>query len=369
MWSVAVGLAVLIVVSLIVWAADSQSGVGAGGAMRFATVLWLAAHRTPLQVPDGTIAVAPLGLTLLLALLLARASSIIARTAECTELGDIAVVTVSVTVPYAILAAILAAVAHTGAIKPAAGAAFVTAGLLGAISAAAGALRGSGLSTVGWHRIPLAVRIGLRAAGKAAAVLLGGATLLTLGTMLAHLGAMKHILDSYSSGPGQFAIVVISLLLIPNAICFGLSYLTGIGFAVGSGTSFAPLAVHSGAVPALPVFAAVPHGRAPLPVVLCCAVVVLGSGLIAGWPPSANRPAPREQLRTVAVMAATLGVGATIVAALAGGPAGPGLLSAVGPSPWQLALVLAGEVGVVALVVVAVHAWLDQARAMLAGRR
>jgi hypothetical protein len=364
-----VGLAVLVVVSLIVWAADSHSNVSAGGAMRFATVLWVAAHRAPLQVPDGTIAIAPLGLTVLIGLLLARASAIVARTGECDNLGDVGVIVASVSAPYAVLAAIVAAIGRTGAIRPVTGAAFVTGALFATVVSTVGALRGSDLTAVAWGRLPVELRVGLRAAGRAAGVLAIGATLLTVATMLARLGAMNRTLDAYGTGPGKFAVAAISLLLVPNAVLFGASYLTGVGFAVGSGASVTLVGSHAGATPALPIFAAVPHGRAPWPVLVLCVLVMVASGVVAGWPPAANRPPAPDQLRTVGIAVGALLIGTLIVAAVTGGPAGPGRLAAVGPSPWQAALAVSGEVGLVALLVVAVHAWIDQARAMLAGRK
>jgi hypothetical protein len=368
-WSTAVGLAVLVVISLIVWAADTHSNVSAGGAMRFATVLWVAAHRTPLQVPDGTIAIAPLGLTLFLGLLLARASAIVARTGECDDLGGVGVVVASVTGPYAILAAIVAAIGRTGAIRPVTGAAFVTGALFAAVVSTLGALRGAGLTREAWEQVPADVRAGLRAAGRGVAVMLAGATVLAVATMLAHVSAMSRTLDAYGSGPGKFAVVALSLMLVPNAALFGASYLTGIGFAVGSGATVTLAGSHVGATPALPIFAAVPHGGAPAPVLAACVVVMLASGLAAGWPAVGSRAAVREELRTLGIGMGALALGTLVVAALMGGPAGPGRLAAVGPSPWQLALATSAEIGLVAVLVVVARAWIHRARALLAGRR
>src|SRR6476659_5663784 len=43
-WSVAVGVATLLVVVLIAWGADSRAGAGATAAMRSALQIWLVAH-------------------------------------------------------------------------------------------------------------------------------------------------------------------------------------------------------------------------------------------------------------------------------------------------------------------------------------
>src|SRR3954452_3553135 len=78
-WAVAVGLATLLVVVLIAWAADSRAGAGAPAAMRSALQIWLVSHRVPLRVDGGSIAVAPLLLTLALSFLVARAAAVLAR--------------------------------------------------------------------------------------------------------------------------------------------------------------------------------------------------------------------------------------------------------------------------------------------------
>jgi len=97
-------------------------------------------------------------------------------------------------------------------------------------------------------------------------------------------------------------------------------------------------------------------------------LVIIGAGVFASWPPAANRPPVGDQLRAVGYAAAPLLFGSIVAAALTGGPAGPGTLSAVGPSPWQAALAVTGELSLVSLLVVGGHAWLGQARTLLASR-
>jgi hypothetical protein len=337
--------------------------------MRFATVLWLAAHRTPLQVPDGTIAMAPLGLTVLIGLLLARATAIVARNCGEDESVSVAAVAAAVSFPYAILATILAAVGNTGGLKPTVGAAFITAGMFAAVVTTLGALRGVGRMAETWERLSPEIRSGARAAGRAVTVLLAGATVLAIGSAIAHAGAIGHVFGDYSSGPGKFAVATISLMLAPNAILCGASYLVGTGFAVGSGGSVNLAHSHAGAMPAIPIFATVPHGRAPVFVIVFAALIVVGAGVFAAWPSAVNRPPVGDQLRTIGYAAAALLFGSVVVAALTGGPAGPGTLAAVGPSPWQAALAITGEISLVSLMVVGAHAWIGQARVMLADRR
>src|SRR3954452_22310615 len=71
-WAVAVGVASLLVVALIAWAADSRTGASAAQAVRVALQIWLVAQRVPLHVGGGSIALSPLLLTGALAFLVAR---------------------------------------------------------------------------------------------------------------------------------------------------------------------------------------------------------------------------------------------------------------------------------------------------------
>lgn len=369
LWTAAAGLAVLLVIALIEWAADSNSTASAGGAMRFAVVVWLAAGRASIAVPDGTIAIAPLGLTLLLGLLLARASSMLARSAEVRELGDVGVVVASIAVPYAVLCALLCLVARSSALRPSPGGAFVTEALIAVIATGVGALRGAGLTRAMWERLPLEARRALTASGFATLVLIGGGALLLVGSLFSHAGAIHELLSSYRGGTGVFAVVLLSIFLIPNAILFAASYLTGIGFAVGAGTSIGFSAAHSGAMPALPILAAAPRTPAPWPVEAICIALITLAGIAAAA--SIERQPDRslpERLVSLGWTVLTLALGSLVLAALAGGPAGPGALRAFGPSPWQVGLSIGFEVGVVAAVALLSRHWVALARQMLRSR-
>jgi hypothetical protein len=363
-WAVAVGVAALIVLALVVWAADSRSVASAGGAMRLAAQLWLLAHRTPLRITGGTLTLPPLGLTLLLSMLLARATAIVARGSNCADGREVATVVASVTAPYAVLAAVLAAVTPSSTIRPSVGAAFVCAVIVGGLSATIGAVRASGLAGPAWQAIPVDLRAALDAAGTAAAVLLGAATVVLAGSLLAHGHEFWTMLRTYNGSPGEFSMVALSLLLLPNAVVCSMAYLLGPGFAVGAGTSVAFGGAHLGAMPALPLLAAVPSGRAPFPVMACCIAAVVLAGVAAGWR-VARRPTlgVADQVRSALFAGATLGIGAAVIVGFAGGPSGPGRLSAVGASPWQVGFTIAVEMSVVAVIVVLAAAWTGLARA------
>jgi hypothetical protein len=195
-----------------------------------------------------------------------------------------------------------------------------------------------------------------------------------VGSLFSHSGAISQLLSGYNGGTGDFAVVLLSILLIPNAILFGAAYLTGTGFAVGTGTSVGFTSVHHGPIPALPILAAVPHGKAPIAVTAICIVVILAAGVVAAI--AVDRGSERtgldrslpERMTTIASMTGVIAIGSLVLAAIAGGPAGPGTLRAFGPSPWQVGLSVGFEIGVVSAVAVLGRHWVGIARESLRGR-
>jgi hypothetical protein len=192
----------------------------------------------------------------------------------------------------------------------------------------------------------------------------GAALLLAVGSLLAHSHGFGDSVSAYHGGAGEFAMVLLSAVMIPNAVCFAVGYLAGPGFAIGTGTSVSYAGSHLGATPAFPLLAAVPSGHAPWQVMSVFVAAVVGAGVAAGWRVTQVQGLTMEErFRATLVAGAAFGLVTAVLLAFAGGPAGPGRLSAVGPSPWQVGLLIALEISLVATVTVFVH------RAVLAARR
>ncbi|MDQ1697892.1 MAG: hypothetical protein QOJ03_3245 [Frankiaceae bacterium] len=349
LWAVSVGVATLLVVVLVAWAADSRAGASAGDAIRAALQLWLVAHRVPLAVSGGSIAIAPLLLTLGLAFLLARAAAALARGQDVADLAGVGTIALAVGLPYAGLATFVAAAAHSPEVSPAPAVALGGGLVLGCLAAGWGAARGAGMVRAAWEAVPRIVRAPLAAGAAALAVLMAGATLLLLAALASHGAQAAHSVTVLGGGlVAGAAVVALDVALLPNAAVCALGYLTGPGFTVGSGSSVTLVAAHPGTVPSLPLMAALPHGPASVVVELAGIALLVGAGVLAAWLVAREG---EPLLRTMG-LASLAGVGAgalaAVLAALAGGPAGPGRMAAVGVSPWQLGLVVAGEVAVVA---------------------
>ena len=59
---------------------------------------------------------------------------------------------------------------------------------------------------------------------------------------------------------GGIMVTIGQLALLPNLIVYGASWISGVGFAIGTGSYVSPLASQLGPMPALPIFAALPTG-------------------------------------------------------------------------------------------------------------
>jgi hypothetical protein len=356
LWAVALGVAVLMVTVLIVWATDSRSGAGAGQALRAALQLWLIAHKVPLHLGRETLAVAPLGLTCGLAFLVARAAAVLARSHDVQSPVQLGSVALAVGIPYGVLAAFVAAAATSSVARPSPVAALGAGLLLGCGAAGWGAVRGTGSGAVVLDRLPRWLADGLRGAAASVALLVVAGFALTLGSLGVHASAAADTANLLGGGLiAKFALLAADALLLPNAALTTLGYLSGPGFAVGAGTSVTVAASHVHAMPALPLLAAVPHGGASSAVRATVVVTVLAAGAVLGW--RATRMSDSGVWGAVARAAAGAGgagVLAAALVALAGGPAGSGRMAAVGASPWQVGLALTGELGVVAVVTAAV---------------
>ncbi|HEU5033757.1 MAG TPA: DUF6350 family protein [Mycobacteriales bacterium] len=358
LWAVALGVATLMVIVLVAWASDSRAGSSAGEAIRTSLQIWLAAHKVPMAVPGGTVAVAPLLLTLALTFLVARAAAVLARGHGIGDARGVATVAAAVGLPYAGFTTFVAAAAHSSSVRPGPVAALACGLVVGVLSAGWGAARGSGLVREVWALLPEPVRVPASAGAAAAAILTAAGTLLVIAGVALHVSTAADSVSALGGGAvAAVALVALDLALLPKAGVFGVGYLAGPGFAVGAGSSVTMSSAQVGTMPSLPLLAAVPHHPAPLAVMTFGVLSLVVAGGCCAWLVS-RIGAPL--LRSTALAAAAGGVAgfvAALAAVVAGGPAGPGAMAAVGSSPWQTGLAVAAEVAVVASGATGVLTW------------
>jgi hypothetical protein len=172
----------------------------------------------------------------------------------------------------------------------------------------------------------------------AGALLVGGSLLLSFNEAATVMSGL-HL-----SVGDALSYTVVMALFAPNAVLFGVAYLAGPGFAVGTGTTVSPTAVSLGVVPAYPVLAALP-GEGPTPgwLIVLLAVPVVAAGLGAGAAVTRRGALPHD-LAALRGAGAGLGAGVlvTIAVALAGGPLGTGRMADVGAPVAELLVFATG---------------------------
>ncbi|MEN3362037.1 MAG: hypothetical protein V7637_6019 [Mycobacteriales bacterium] len=375
------GLAVLTAVVLVAWITDTRGTASAAAAMRLAADAWLLAQGGRLSIPGGTVDAIPLGLTALPALLLYRAGGALAAgpagrglRAAARSIGALALL-------YGLIAAVVANAAATGPTRVGTLSAAAGAVVLAAAAAGTGVLRAAGLLGAAVAVLPRAVPPVGRAAAVAVTTLLGAGAAVAAISLAVHGTRAMDLTRALDPGQvGGLLLLVVGVLLVPNAAIWAAGWVAGPGFAVGVGTGVSPFGVGLGPVPALPVLAALP-GSAPPQAFRLVLLVPLLAGVLAGLTiarrtpttapddgavdgpgdgpagGSAGRPAGAGRAWRCAGYGAAAGLLAGgVVAALsvlAGGSVGGGYLTAVGPSPWQFGLAVAVEVGVPATLVAA----------------
>lgn len=327
----ATGLALCVLAALVGWLAGSTGT--AADATRVGAQVWLLGHGSGLHIGATAVSAIPLGLTMLLALLVWRASVWAASTVEVTDVRAACSGTAIVAGLYATVATAAALFSGTASSGASPVRAFVSALLLAGVSSALGMLRGAGLLDDLWRWLPDHARAALRGGAAAVLALFAAGALLATGALVAGFGEAANIAHAMGAGiVGGAILTMAGVLLLPNAALLAVAYLLGPGFSFGTDTVVAPSGVALGRVPAFPLLAALPdEGAAPVWAPALLAVPVL-AGLLAAVvalrhsPVSAlDRAALRGGLAGLLAGAATGGL-----LALAGGSVGPGRMADVG---------------------------------------
>ncbi|CCG05041.1 DUF6350 family protein [Blastococcus saxobsidens] len=335
----AAGLVGLVLALVVVQALDPAGGMPLAASAALAARLWLLAQGAELLLPSGPLVLSPLLLTLLVARGLSWAGRVAVRVLDDGSSGrDVARAAGSVVALHLVLTGLLALVVDDG-----------TAGIgwlrtllapagLAVIAVGWGAGRESGSTDAALDRLPGMVRPVLRGvlAGTLTALALSLVVLaVALGSDAAGYVAVSGSLGG--AGAGAVGLLGLGILLLPNAGVAVLGLAAGPGFYVGSGTLVSVHGVTLGAVPALPLLAALPDTQAVPLVAFASQVIPAVAGLVAGatlarW--AGDSPGGSVVAGLAGLLAgALLGVVAGVLAWVAGGSLGDGALAVVGAPP------------------------------------
>lgn len=113
------------------------------------------------------------------------------------------------------------------------------------------------------------------------ALLAGGALLLGVSIFFNWNDILAMYQALHAGAVGDTAITFLQLGIIPNLLVYAMSYSTGAGFALGTGSSIDWSGADVGALPLLPVLGAIPVMQEPFSTITVA--VPLLAGVLAGW--------------------------------------------------------------------------------------
>lgn len=345
------GLVALVV--LVGAAVDDRTGAATGTVLRAGARVWLVAHGTALEAPPVRFSLVPLGVSALPLALLWRTGRALGRRLDVASVAGAARAALLVAAPYAAFTGLVALATRTSAVEPSPLSALTGSGLLALVGAGAGALTAGGLWRASWLGRRARVRRTLAAASAALTALVGGAALLVGGSLAWHGPRTAELFATAAPGAlAGAALLLTCLVYLPTALVWSVSWTVGPGFAVGAETAVGPFGHAVGAVPALPLLAALPDGPVPTAVGVLTMVVPVAAGALAGRCLHRASDGLSRAARALDLLLTSLWTGAAValLAALSSGAAGGQRLAAVGPSAWRCGLAAAVEVGVAALV-------------------
>ncbi|GGL75613.1 hypothetical protein GCM10010129_19070 [Streptomyces fumigatiscleroticus] len=381
---------------MVLWISSPYPDSGPGGALHVAAALWLLAHGAELVRTDTLSGVpAPMGVAPLL--LLALPVWLVHRAArDATEGGDDAVTPLrpprtawaGVVLGYLCVGLPAALYAAGGELRPswlwtAVSVPVVAMGAAGAGVWTAYGRPGGPVDRVLRVLSSQARRLvvapdgrpgaAARAAGAGTAVLAGGGALLLAVSLVWHGEATRGAFPQLTEGwSGRFAVLLLCLALLPNAVVWAAAYALGPGFLLGTGHPVGPLdAASAPLLPPFPLLAAVPDAGPGTPLTWAAGLVPVAAGLAVGWLTARAATAGgevtgerggkvpegggdgvwavRRTARAAGLAAVLCAIALAVPAALAGGPLGTAALARFGPVWWQVGGATLAWVAVVAV--------------------
>ncbi len=309
-------------------------------------------HGSGVGVEGVTVTAVPLGITLLCAWTLWRVGlrvgdSISGHGPDAEQIADgqrdltVPTAVVLMTAGYVLVAVATVTLAATPSTVPSSGRVLAWSLLLCLGAGAPAVAIGAGRAPIWATRVPPAVRASALVARRILVLWLVVSFLTFAAALLLDLSTAANVLSQlHTETSAAVLIVLVSLLLVPNAVAFSGSYLLGPGFAVGTGTLVAPGAVVLGPLPSFPMLAALPDdgptaGWTPWLIALAPLVAFVGVLLVQRRTPTARYDEGASRGCAGGVVA---GLGFGFLAALSGGAVGPDRMADVGPFAFEAML-------------------------------
>lgn len=326
-------ISIVTIAAYVATAADAALGAaGWFDALQAGSAVWALAHGGGLRIGDAELSVVPIGLTLAAMAMMAGSM----RRAASSQPWALAWAVAA----YGLTAAVIVAISGRSSGWAVAGALAVSA--LGSLW---GIRKGWPWQEKLRERLPLPVIFSLKLGvwltlGYLTAGLLAVIAMVVVNR--ADVAELHHFLTNDAMST-ILLILAQAVLLVPVMALWAVAYIAGPGFSVGTATIFAPGEISSGALPAVPLLAALPAPQSVLgeiPYLIVVSVVVGGGiGLIL------HRRGDGLG-RTLAALGTTIMVATGIMAvltALASGSVGPGRMTETGAAALGVAVSLAWQ--------------------------
>lgn len=336
----ATGLLVSISLAVGTWFAGDTGSFG--GAVRVGAFGWLVSNGSGVEVGGVSLTAIPLGFLACWAYLLYRVGRWSGATSAVRHGGDVAAGALLVAVGYAGPGLAVRTVASTDGAQVhwprAVFALFLVAMVFGGL----GVVRGSDSTDQVLAVLPSAVKATLTGAFAGILTMLAVSSAVLVVSLLVHFSEAVTLQEGLTTGVvGGIALTLIGVAAVPNAVLCAGSFLAGPGFVLGTGTTVAPGDIALGALPGLPLLAALPGSgdQAWWQTVLILVPVVAGA--VAGLVTVRRDPVfglDQAALRG-AVSGLVGGVLFGLMTWLATGAIGPGRMQDIGPAVLPTTLV------------------------------
>jgi hypothetical protein len=313
--------------------------------LRVGALGWLLGHGSGTRVEGVPVTAVPLGITLLCAWVAWRVGhrvgdSVSGHGPDADRIADgerdwtVATASLLFGLGYLVVALVTLALATEPATGASRGRVVEWTVLLCAAFGAPAIAVGSGRAAIWATYLPATLRGAAVACRSILVTWLVVAGLVFLAALALDFGTAANVMSQLHTDGGEATLLVLlSALLVPNAVAFSGSYLLGPGFAVGTHSLVSPALVVLGPLPMFPLLAALPDdGPTQTWTAGVVAVPVLVAAVAAA---RAQRRLPTLRWDEGALRGGAGGVAAGVlfglVAALSGGAVGPGRMRDVGP--------------------------------------
>lgn len=301
-----------------------------GQAIAVGTQLWLLANGGGAALGSASVTLIPWGITLLVAWLVSRTAGYAARHGSPGSSTVTPMVCIVTTVGYLVPLVGVALVA--GGPWPA-----LRSGTVMLVVVSLAAAWGCCQARDSWPTAtwPTWSRAVPRAVAAAVLLMVGGGTAVLASGLALNLDRVTRLVSELDAGiVGNVALLLGQLAYAPNAIVWSACYALGPGFSLGAGSLVSPAATELGALPSIPLLAAVPDVGPGGVSHLWWLALGVAAGAVAATQVVLARPSARfDQTSLVGGLAGAL-AGAVFagVAWLTGGDLGSDLLAGLGPA-------------------------------------